>query len=203
MKGRTMMRKYLLATATLLALLLPGALRADTNEVPHLRPPHPEIPPKFLEQYGVWIMLMGVAVGGLASAAIWLLARPEPEVVIPPAVQARLALADLTAEAAEGATLSRIGQILRRYVRQTFDLPPEEVTTTEFCGLIARQPHIGPELAGTLTEFFQENDRRKFSADADTPTASNATAQALAIIDRCEARRAASAAAAPAVNPPA
>ena len=180
----------LLAIATSLSLSARAAGPEEAVKVPMLRPAHAEILPSFWEQYGLWVVLAGLVVIGLAAFVVWLLTRPQAPVVIPPEVQARQALGALPAQATDGATLSRISQILRHYVRRTFELPPVELNTTEFCQVLANHPKIGLALALALGEFLRDNDVRKFSPASLTLPAVSPVTQALALIDKCEARRA-------------
>ncbi len=171
---------------------------------PPLRPAHAEIQLTFWEQYGWLAIISALVVAALAGFILWLQTRPQPAAALPPETQARLALAALPAGAADDATLSQVTQILRRYVRQAFKFPPGEPTTTAFCQMVLKNPLIGPELAGSLHDFFRDSDRRKFSPARPGENPVNAVAQALALIDRCEARLAnlrAAVTASPALNP--
>jgi hypothetical protein len=154
-----------------------------------LRPPHAEIPPTFWEQYGLWVILCGVLVLGLVCVAAWFLTRPKPPVIVPPEVQARQALEPLRQQPEDGALLSRLSQILRRYVIAAFDLPPGELTTTEFCRAIAGHDPVGPDLSATLSEFFRQCDQRKFAPPPAPAPPFGAVAQALNLIDQAQARR--------------
>jgi len=58
------------------------------------------------------------------AAAVWWLRRKRPPVMVPPYLQARQALEPLRQQAEDGAVLSRVSQILRRYVSAAFGLPP-------------------------------------------------------------------------------
>jgi hypothetical protein len=124
----------------------------------------------------------------LVCGVAWLLTRPKPPVVVPPEVQARQALDALRQQPEDGALLSRVSQILRHYVTAAFELPPGELTTAEFCTMIATHSPIGPELSAALTAFLCECDRRKFSPSAPAPPLS-AVAQALKLIDQAQTRR--------------
>jgi len=173
-----------------LALPLPAASPTSTNDIPPLRPPHAEIPPSFWEQYGLWVVIVAVLLLALVCAAAWFLTRPKPPAIVPPEVQARQALEPLRQQPEDGALLSRVSQILRRYVIAAFELPPGELTTTEFCGAIAGHGQIGPELSAALSEFLRLCDQRKFSPPAPVPPFS-AVAQALKLIDQAQTRLAA------------
>jgi hypothetical protein len=160
----------------------------STNDIPPLRPPHAELPPSFWDQYGLWVVIVGVLFLAFVSCLVWLLTRPKPPVVVPPEVLARQALEPLRQQPEDGALLSRVSQILRHYVAAAFDLPPGELTTTEFCRAIAEHPPIGPDLSAALSEFLRQADQRKFSQSAPAAPFSAAT-QALKLIDQAQARR--------------
>ena len=160
---------------------------AGQDQIAPLRPPHAELPPTFWEHYGLWVVLLGGLLLAIVCAAIWLLIRPRPPVVVPPQLQARQALEPLRRQPEDGALLSRVSQILRRYVAAAFVLPPEELTTAEFCRVVAGHGQIGPELAAALSDFLRQCDQRKFSPPAPSPPLS-AVAQALKLIDESQAR---------------
>jgi len=85
--------------------------------------------------------------------------------------------------------LSRISQILRRYVGAAFALPPGEMTTADFCRAIAGHERLGAELSATLGDFLRRCDERKFAPAAPRPSL-GAAAQALKIVELAEVRRA-------------
>ena len=157
------------------------------DEIPVLRPPHAEIPPTYWEQHGFLVVAGVVLLVALVSVAIWFLTRPKPPVVIPPEVQARKALEPLGRQTEDGALLSQVSHILRHYVTGAFKLPPDELTTTEFCRAIAGHEQIGPELSVALREFLVECDRRKFSPAAPAPPF-GVVAHALKLIEQSQAR---------------
>ena len=171
-----------------------ASLLADTNagspeEIPPLRPPRAEIPLTFWEKHGHWIVGGSVALVALAGVAGWLLSRPKPEDVVPPEIRARRELEQLRARAEDGALLSRVSQVLRCYVAAAFDLPPGELTTAEFCRVVAGEARIGPELAGAFSDFLRRCDERKFTPPAPRPEL-GAVGEALKLIAAAEARRA-------------
>src|SRR4051794_25081506 len=118
----------------------------NSDEIPPLRPPRDLIPPTYWEQHSTAIILLTIV--GLAALVfcLWLILRPKAPIVVPPEVQAREALEPLRGQPEDGALLSRVSQILRRYLAAAFNLPPEEMTTTEFCATLTASPRIGPEL---------------------------------------------------------
>ncbi len=170
------------------ALSIAAAAPISSDDIPPLRPPHGELAPTFWEHYGIWVVIVGVLLLALVCGVAWRLTRPKPPVLVPPEVQARQALESLRQQPEDGALLSRVSQILRHYVTAAFDLPPEELTTGEFCAMIAAHSSTGPELSAALTAFLRECDQRKFSQS--TPVAPfSATAQALKLIDQAQTRR--------------
>jgi hypothetical protein len=179
--------------AALYLLAAQPSLAAATNpptdgEIPALRPPHAELGPTYWEQHGVGIVVCVGLVLALVGVAIWLLARPKPPVVVPPEVLARKALEPLGQRSEDGALLSEVSHILHQYVTAAFNLPPIELTTTEFCRAIAGHEQIGPDLSTALSEFLQKCDQRKFSPPAPAPPLS-VVGQALKLIDQAQARQ--------------
>jgi hypothetical protein len=169
--------------------LFAAATNSPTPDaIPPLRPPQAEMPPTFWEQYGLWVILLGVLLVALVCVAAWLLSRPKPPVMVPPEVQARQALEPLRQQPEDGALLSHVSRVLRHYVAAAFDLPPGELTTAEFCRAIDGHAQIGSELSATLSEFLRQCDQRKFSPPAPAPPFS-AVAQALKLIDQSQTRR--------------
>ena len=84
--------------------------------------------------------------------------------------------------------LSQISQALRRYLINTFWLPPHEMTTCDFCRLLAAHERIGPALAEVLGEFLRACDERKF-APATTSPPLGAAGRALELVELVEAAR--------------
>ena len=159
------------------------------DELLKLLPPHAELLPSFWERYGLWIVLAALLLVVLTGIVVWLLLRPKPPVLVPIEVQARQELQALRQRTEDGNTLSEVSRALRRYVTAAFELPPEEMTTTEFCRTLAGQEKIGAELAASVGEFLRRCDELKF-APAGSPQQVSAAAQALELVERGEARRA-------------
>jgi hypothetical protein len=171
------------------------AVLADTNtatngEIPALRPPHAELAPTFWELHGVAVVICVVLFLALVGVAIWFLTRPKPPVVVPAEALARKALEPLGQRPEDGALLSQVSQILRHYMSAAFNLPPIELTTTEFCRAIAGHERVGPELSTALSEFLQKCDQRKFAPPAPAPPLS-VVDQALKLIEQAQTRRSA------------
>jgi hypothetical protein len=172
--------------------LLPVWLALDSlaqEELPKLLPPHGELPPTLWEQYGMAIVIVGVAVLLLLAFTIWWWLRPKPAVIVPPEIQVRTALEALRNTPEDGCTLSSVSQILRRYVIAAFELPPGEFSTTEFRQLVVANSKIGSDLAAAMSEFMLRCDERKFSgSDAALPT--NTVTRALELVAMAETRHA-------------
>jgi hypothetical protein len=169
---------------------LPFAAAAQpTNDIPQLRPPQMEIPPTFLEQHGWSVFIGSVVLLALGGFAVWRRLQPKPESAVPSEVLAKQALESLRLQPETGAVLSRVSQVFRRYLIAVLDLPPEELTTTEFCRTLADSTQAGPELSSALSEFLRECDRLKF-APSTSPTVMNAAVRALELFARVEERRA-------------
>jgi len=172
---------------------------AGPESIPPLRPPRGEISPTFWEQYGVWVVLGGVLLAAVLGVAIWFLVRPKPPEPVPPQAAARRALESLSQQPEDGALLTRVSQVLRRYFAAAFGLPEVELNTTEFCRALAGNDQLGPELSTAVADFMRECDRRKFAPAPPAPQAPplHAVSQALALVETAEARRV------PQVAPPA
>jgi hypothetical protein len=152
------------ATQSALAQANAAANAAEEIGVPKLVPPYSELPPTFWERNGVTVVIYSIAGLLIVSVLVWLLRRSKPAVVLPPEVRARRALESLRPKAEDGAVLSQVSRILRDYFRATFELPPDELTTTEFCGVVSKDDKIGAELAAKVSDFLRLCDVRKFSA---------------------------------------
>ena len=142
---------------------------------------------------------------GLAFLAVvillWrVLFRPGAKAVLPPEVLARDALAKVLRQPEDGNQLSGVSQVLRRYLVSAFALPPGEMTTAEFCAVLAGHEPLGAELARGIAGFLHECDERKFSA---SPAAAplQAAARALEFVALSEKRRAGLRAPIPAADP--
>lgn len=154
-----------------------------------LNPPLPELSPTFFEQYGAWMLVAGIFFLTVLGTAIWFLLRPKPPVVEPIEVETRRELRMLKRLPEDGRTLSWISQILRKYFARAFDLPPGEMTTTEFCDALSRNDKIPPGLATETSDFLRRCDAIKFSAETESPL-EGAVARAMELVERAEARRA-------------
>ena len=160
-----------------------------TNEPLKLLPPLDELPPTFWEQHANPISFAGIGLAVLVAVSLWLFFRSKPKMIIPPEVEMRAALQELCAQPEDGAVLSRVSQITRRYFITAFQLAAGELTTAELNRELARCENIDPELAKAAYEFLRECDSGKFSAEAKSEKI-NAAARALNLIEQAESRRA-------------
>jgi len=178
-----------------LILLAALPLHGQTNTSPSLLPPHGEIPPSLPEQlqivtaqHPVSFGLAGFGIMIALAFGAWLIFRPRPKLMIPPAVQARQALETLRHQPEDGLVFSRVSQIVRNYFIAAFQLPSGEFTTAEFSRALAGREEIGPELFTVATNFLRDCDAQKFSVTA-SPAPANAANRALQLVAQAEQRR--------------
>lgn len=134
-----------------------------TNDIPPLRPPRPELKPEFWEANSGVIISATALVLAAAGLGIWQWRRSRPVVVIPPAVQARTALAALRDLPETGTVLSQVSQVVRHYVRGAFGMAEEEMTTADLGRALKGREDVGPQLSGSILEFLRTCDERKFA----------------------------------------
>jgi len=176
--------------------LLPFAstvLAAETNaelldKIPPLKPPRTEIPPSFWEQHGIAITLSAIAAVLVVAAVVSFLARPKQTIVAPPAALAREALNFLHGQPEDGFVVSRVSQIVRRYIAAEFSLGSDELTTSEFERVVAGSEKVGDEVKTQVASFLRDCDQRKFSPSPPAPPL-NAVSTASRLVDLAEARK--------------
>jgi hypothetical protein len=159
--------------------------QTSTNSLPPLAPAYPGLPPTFWEQHQSASIVAGFGLLAVAFLFLRLWLRPETPAVLAPELLARQALAKLQSQPEDGKLLSEVSQCLRRYVSETFNLPDQELTTAEFCSVIAGHQPIGAELAEIISSFLRECDVQKFSP-ANCASPLNAASRALEIISLAE-----------------
>jgi hypothetical protein len=109
---------------------------------------------------------------------------------LPPVVRARRALEELRDEPESGLVLSRISQVLRRFVLDEFSLPGGELTTAEFAQLVESNSGMEREFVSSLIEFLRHCDERKFAPAAPAPSQpATAVPRALELIRMAEVYR--------------
>jgi hypothetical protein len=165
------------------------AFAQPTNDIPPLSPAYPEIPPTFWEQHGTTLGLAIIAALVIIGVLVWLLSRKKPVSPVPPEIQARRALEVLRQRNEDGVVLSEVSQVLRRYLVAAFEMPPEQLTTTEFCAAMDRNEKAGTGISIAVAEFLRRCDERKFSPVGGINRL-NAAARALELIELGETRRA-------------
>jgi len=178
----------LVFAAALKATILLAQMDPLANQIPPLRPARPEIPPTFWEQHGTLVMVGVALLLAIIGTLVWLLTRPKPGLIVPPDAVARHDLESLVGKPEDGAVLSRVSQILRRYITSAFDLPAGEMTTAEFCRTITERDRLGKGLSDELTGFLRECDERKFAPPKPLPMF-EAVPKALKLLQNAEARR--------------
>jgi len=179
-----------LAVACFAVLPLQAATKSESeNELLQLSPPLAELPPTFWEQYGTWVVIAVIFLPVLVGVAVWLLFRPKPSVPVPIEILTRSELEALRQRSEDGQVLSQISRVLRRYVAGAFALPPDELTTSEFCRAISDHEKIGSDLAARAADFLRQCDELKF-APPGAPLPIGAAACALELVELGEVRRA-------------
>lgn len=160
----------------------------SANALAKLLPPYGELPAGFWEQHGATVVIVSLVALVLLALIVWRLLRVKPPVILSPEVQARTALAALRQRPDDGARLSNISQIVRRYFLAAFQLPSGELTTAEFSRVIAGHAQIGSELAEAVSSFLRCCDEQKFSSAGVAATFPTVD-QALELVAAAETRR--------------
>ena len=167
----------------------------STNDLPELIPPYAALPPTFWEQYGSTLVITSLLGAVVIGVLVWLISRPRPAPVLPPEVQARRELEALSAQTQTGEVLSRVSQILRRYISTAFALPAGELTTQELISAMQSSPTFDGKLRDATRQFLESCDSRKFAPTQIAPP-QDVASLALALIKQSESVRAARTAAA-------
>jgi hypothetical protein len=162
-------------------------ISAGDDDLAKLRPPRGEILPTFWESYNIWIIIGALVFLALIGIIVWIVTRPKPPIIVPPEVRAKQALGLLLTKPEDGLVLSQVSQILRHYIAEAFGLPPGELTTIEFCRLMARHGGIDIELGSAISEFLRRCDERKFTPSPPAAPMA-AAASALKLIETAHAR---------------
>jgi hypothetical protein len=162
-------------------------ISAGDDDLAKLRPARGEIPPTFWERYSIWVIVGALVFLALIGIIVWIVIRPKPPIIVPPEVRAKKALDPLLSQPEDGLVLSKVSQILRHYIAEAFGLPSGELTTAEFCSLIANHEGIGPDLATTISGFLRRCDERKFTP-APPATPMTAAATALKLVETAQVR---------------
>jgi hypothetical protein len=171
------------------ARLYAQAAAPQTNEIPPLRPPRGEIPPGWWETHGGNAVILGCVAVLLIGLLVWFIRRSRPKAIQPPEQVATKKLTQLKNQPENGAVLSHVSRALRQYLGAAFGLPPEELTTPEFCAVLKEQSRVGEPFADEVSQFLRECDRRKF-AGSNESTPMGAAARALDLVEVAEKRRA-------------
>jgi len=175
-----------------LASLARLAAAAPASALPELRPPYGPLPPTFWEQHGLAVAGLAALAALAAAGGLWRWRHPRPAAPVPPDVLARRALQALAAQPLDGAALSRISQVLRRYAAAAFGLPPGERTTAELDRDLAARAGLDAGPAAELVALLRACDAAQF-APAGAPPPGGAAQTALDLVTRVAAQRAAAA----------
>ena len=146
------------------------------------------MPPPFWEQHGAAILIGGFILLALTAVVMWMIFKPNLQLVLPPEAVARQALAQLRSRPEDGKVLSEVSLILRRYVGAVFGFSGDEMTTTEFSAVVAADLEIGSRLAEALASFLRACDKDKFIAKNAAPPL-NAVQRAWQLVDQIETQR--------------
>ncbi len=156
-----------------------------SNALPALVPAYAELPPTFLEQHEMIVIIGVFALIISVAFVVWKIFHPRPAPILPPEKITRDALARLQVQPEDGKLLSEVSQILRRYVGAVLQMPGAELTTAEFCSALARNEKIDSQLGESVSSFLCECDVRKFSPAAGAAPV-NAVSRALEIVAQVE-----------------
>ncbi len=188
--GATWAMARSIATLPGAMLLLALSAAAATNagrpdDIPPLRPARGEIPPGFFEQYGGWVIAGGIVLVAAIAALAWWIFRPKPVPPESPYAAAIRELQSLANTPEDGLVLSRVSQILRRYLGASFSLGEGERTTAEMAAALAAEPRLGASLKQEMMTFLKACDQRKF---APGPAAAplGAVPEALRLVEAAE-----------------
>jgi hypothetical protein len=108
-------------------------------------------------------------------------------VEVPPEEAARHDLQALKNHPGDPQLLTKVTHVIRRYLARSFGLPPDEMTTSEFCRALEQQPKAGSALAERAAHALRAWDEQKFSPAPSTAT-TDPLREAGTIIDAGQAR---------------
>ena len=134
--------------------------------IPDLRPPEGLIGPTLWEQYGGRIIFGLVAAATVLVLVVWRFRRSKPVDVPSPATIARNALEALRARPEDPALTSGVSRVVREYLRNVLDLPPQELTVDEWTATLALRPLPSAELNRKALEFLRDYETRIFAPQA-------------------------------------
>ena len=181
-------QSLLKSAAALIIYTARTGLAQSTDDVLPLRPALSEIPPTVWEQHGVLIIVLSSLGVVVLGASLWWLLQPKSPVPVPVEVQTRNELELLRLPTEDGKTVSRISQVLKHYVAVAFNLPPGELTTTEFSRAVAGSEKVGGVLAASVSDFLRQCDAQKFSPVGAVQA--SACSRAIELVEQGERRRA-------------
>jgi hypothetical protein len=161
---------------------------AAGDDIPPLRPPHPEFEPSFWDLCRPAVLETAVVVAGLLAWGIARRWRPKVVVPLPPELLARRALEALRGRNEDGLLAMEVSRVVRQYCVSVLNCPPGERTTSECRQALMGCAWLNPDLAADAHEFLRRCDEYKFSP---APPAARLAAveTALKLVERIDGRR--------------
>jgi len=165
-----------------------AGIKADPGPIPDLKPPQGEIAPELPER-----AILG-AVIGLAFFVLFLgriFHRPKVSAAVPPehpASAIRRVLSEIPPDSAPGFVATQVAHAMRDYLRATFGLGEEELTTLELAERFGTHRLASLDLAERVQEFLRECDIAQFAPAGDQPRES-LLQRAWPLIDELERQR--------------
>jgi hypothetical protein len=136
----------------------------DTNKIPELRPPLPELPPTWWATHLWQVVGTTLVVFAVALALVRLFFRPCLTRELQAETLARTALEQLRHAPDDEATAAEVGRHLRRFVQAKLGLPFGELTTDETVRTLASRVTPSPPALGVRLEaLLRECDARRFA----------------------------------------
>jgi hypothetical protein len=176
--------------AKYLALLSVGlslAFGTNVNGPSQLRPEHGELAFSGGAQNAIFILLGTALVIAAVGLGIALLMRTKPAAITSKDDLVRRALENLRGRAEDDALVVEVSRIVRGYVIYAFGLPPGELTSAEIARALGSLTPPRQELFGTITNFLQQCDEKKF-APASPPQPA-VVSRALDLVEKISGHR--------------
>ena len=175
----------LLATAFLLfPLTATGAIKAEPAS--ELRQPRPEIPPPPIARSHIAWVAGGLGAAIIFAALCW--PRRKPPAAAPDPFF--VAVNNLAALRARGATPVTVSAIMRRYAADAFAIEGSGLTSEELVSGLVTRRSCPVELTNAVWHFLSDCDRAKFSPAPEHTEQSALLGVTAKLIEDMEAARA-------------